>query len=1438
MSDATADTLLARAGDDWSIFEELGSMSEPERRDLLRFHRERGVTSPGQIGRRARLDEALDRLALLELGVETGVITEEQARFDSIPYLKELFERSSAFVRYGDNYLSLSLRFVAERLQVALPLPQAEVNELPVPRPCPPPLDTAACRAPEAVARFLGTEPASDDIDIKTALLFLDDFALTDESARFGLSWSEQAAPAHAASREQRLYELWVRGLVDRELYAERFTMITRGLVKYARLKARFYSEIDRYADEVAAMTLAQRGEAPPLRPDDHVFFARSPITARIGLYDLYWIARLLRAEVSPAGTVSYTNGSWLELLAKRARELEIGEASGLLECDSVLRGVLDYTCDLVQNAVDIVQAFLDDVEKPGVADRASNSWDWRRVQDEELDEIRRERLARRGSASVHRAALDVMAAAGGSRHTPALPPDRTRPHAGGPGGVGWSRRILTGDHEPDLVGLAISGGGIRSATIGLGILQHLQQLDLLRHVDFLSTVSGGGYIGSWLVGNVHRNRYWLTEPTDWSPSIRHLRRFSNYLSPQLGLLSADAWTMWGSWIRNTFLIQLSAVAWLCALMVAVMLGGLGFAWQAPSAAPGLTLHTLTWFTSPRIHGHVLNVTMPGFLGTFVCLGVIGLCLTLMSRLDRTTGWRDGDIQRLIVVPSMLGAGLASGALWTDLPPTAILSPPAFSSVFFHGLRTWWFGLLLLTLSFLALAYKAGSDAPFKRRVRLSLLSALLSIVGTALVAAAVAWTYNHRDVWGITAWHAYTFGPSLMLIAPTVGIVLMLGVLGLDCPDWRREWWTRLGSWTAIYAAAALAVTSAGVFGPWLILAVFDRADDLPKTTITGVVAWLGTVLGGLVAGDNTRSEGETVKSTKAWAISLFARVAAVVFIASALCLVATLVYMIAFNLSADGTFTLDTYWSNLALLDARWVFLFGIAALAIALTSSYRFDLNTFGLNQFYRNRLVRCYLGATRWQPGKRKPHHFTGFDAGDEIDLADLRHEPLPKPAPQADEEKTVEGEPIPFRGPYPIINGALNLGGSSDLALHTRHSASFIMTPLRCGADRPSVGYAPTRTLQGEFATGVTLGQAVSISGAAASPNMGYDTSPLVSFLLTMFNVRLGWWFPNPGRDAWDANRVTNGSKRLLIETFGLADEKSRFVNVSDGGHFENLGIYELVRRRCAVIIASDGECDDDMAFGSLGRVIRMCRTDFAADIDIDVESIRRVKGTRMSRAHCAVGRITYANGRRGFLIYLKSSLTGDEDVDVQQYHSSHAEFPHESTADQFFAEDQFESYRKLGQHIAGTTFRGAEDCGSVMRMADRLNDIWVADGATGAEFVGSTEALVALWERMRTSAGLAYLFQVLHGVPPSPAAQSCRSQDDEQVACLELIQLLENTYVGLHLEEHWTHPDNQGWVELFSMWARCDPFRAAWKAHRHLFGTRFGYFCQQRLGLA
>jgi hypothetical protein len=192
----------------------------------------------------------------------------------------------------------------------------------------------------------------------------------------------------------------------------------------------------------------------------------------------------------------------------------------------------------------------------------------------------------------------------------------------------------------------------------------------------------------------------------------------------------------------------------------------------------------------------------------------------------------------------------------------------------------------------------------------------------------------------------------------------------------------------------------------------------------------------------------------------------------------------------------------------------------------------------------------------------------------------------------------------------------------------------------------------------------------------------------------MFNARLGWWIGNPRR-AWKWRRASPrvGLLYLLAELTASTSDRSSFVNLSDGGHFENLGLYELVRRRCRFVMAFDAEQDGDLTFDALGGAVRKCRIDFGVDIDIQVRAIRHVGKTKRSRLHYAHGTITYPNGQQGLLFYFKSSLTGDEPVDVLQYAIAHAEFPHQTTADQWFSESQFESYRALGEHMVDVVCR-------------------------------------------------------------------------------------------------------------------------------------------------
>jgi hypothetical protein len=185
-----------------------------------------------------------------------------------------------------------------------------------------------------------------------------------------------------------------------------------------------------------------------------------------------------------------------------------------------------------------------------------------------------------------------------------------------------------------------------------------------------------------------------------------------------------------------------------------------------------------------------------------------------------------------------------------------------------------------------------------------------------------------------------------------------------------------------------------------------------------------------------------------------------------------------------------------------------------------------------------------------------------------------------------------------------------------------------------------------------------------------------------------------------GRFSWRIRPVA-----FLREMRGKLDETHRWVNLSDGGHIENLAAIELLRRRCKYIIIGDGEADPELHFAGLATLMRYAFIDFGIRIEIDLDAIRLrasaegKDGGATSGAHWAVGTIAYPsadgkdNPETGYLLYLKSSFTGDEDEIIREYRHRYPDFPHQSTADQFFDEDQFEAYRALGQHIAEGALR-------------------------------------------------------------------------------------------------------------------------------------------------
>jgi len=300
-------------------------------------------------------------------------------------------------------------------------------------------------------------------------------------------------------------------------------------------------------------------------------------------------------------------------------------------------------------------------------------------------------------------------------------------------------------------------------------------------------------------------------------------------------------------------------------------------------------------------------------------------------------------------------------------------------------------------------------------------------------------------------------------------------------------------------------------------------------------------------------------------------------------------------------------------------------------------------------------------------------------------------------------------------PYQLINSNVVLVSDKDVRNRDRGGASFLLSPLFVGSD--ATGYRRTNDYMkngiGITYRGLTGATAMAISGAAVNPNTGVAGSGptrnvLISFLMTFFNIRLGYWGQNPG------DRFFNRPNLIYPGLFALFSvgyhAEAKFLDLSDGGHFENLGLYELLRRRCRFIIASDATADPDFNFTDLGNAIERARVDFGittrfSDGEYDLEHL--IPGTaghsvfqekfELAKRGFAFGNIYYPKindkpAQEGLLIYVKSTMTSGLPGDIYGYKARHPEFPDQSTADQFFDETQFEAYRELGYEITKSVF--------------------------------------------------------------------------------------------------------------------------------------------------
>lgn len=856
-------------------------------------------------------------------------------------------------------------------------------------------------------------------------------------------------------------------------------------------------------------------------------------------------------------------------------------------------------------------------------------------------------------------------------------------------------------DLEEKRTALCFSGGGIRSASFGLGIVQGLARYGMLDKFDYLSTVSGGGYLGSWLSAWIHRARMPAVitalknepEKRKLQPEpepVRHLRSYSNYLNPQLGFLSADTWTLVAIVVRNLLL------NWLVLI---------------PIIAAALLL--------PRIVVAVVQMASPTgrrvewalWLGTFfgliaiVYMGVARPSANRLRKLHEHRLNRQWVFLAFCLLPLSLSAiCLTSWWAWRRNVELALFDAP-WPEFMLYGVALHLAGFLVYTVILFI------KDSKFWLQ-RFNLKHILLELLAVVLIGS----------LWGMLSWwvahsvfetpvsakpasipmtelYACLAAPIFMAVF-LLAVILFVGITSQFTDDEDREWWARFGAWVLIVAVLWSLMSALVLFGPVGLMYLGGYTKAI--LAALGGASGLLTILGGMSAKTSSHQEGNgksggLLSSASALAAPVFALT---LLIALSL---GTSVLIRKFAPAAGWDFASQRalYFNDLLHIVhySPLTMLLGLAAvlLAVSLIMSTCVNINKFSLHSMYRNRLIRAYLGASRPQ-AERRPNPFTGFDPYDNIAMHELRHH---QNAPAELKRKLLH-----------VVNICLNLTSGHNLAWQQRKAETFTVSPLHCGSFH--LGYRRTEEYgggSGPPGDGISLGTAVTISGAAASPNMGYHSSPALAFLMTLFNARLGWWLGNPGLAGNDRFRYLDSYKRsgprfslrpILAEALGHSDNTSPYVYLSDGGHFENLGLYEMVLRRAHLIVVADGSQDPQSRFEDLAGAVRKIRIDLGIPIDfiggMPIYSKDDAEHKGQSK-YFAIGLIRYScadkdtkrnNAKDGVLLYLKPAITGGEPIDILNYASTSPAFPHESTADQSYTEQQLESYRVLGSHIIQT----------------------------------------------------------------------------------------------------------------------------------------------------
>jgi hypothetical protein len=805
-------------------------------------------------------------------------------------------------------------------------------------------------------------------------------------------------------------------------------------------------------------------------------------------------------------------------------------------------------------------------------------------------------------------------------------------------------RRILAGiDADAPLVGLALSGGGIRSATFCLGLLQALARQRLLRRIDLLSTVSGGGYCGGFLGGSFNRGgatvdsvEQELADNHSWP--VSWLRDNGRYLSPNG---SGDNWTTAAVMLRN---------------------------WVA--------LHVV--------------------LLTFGLL-ILSLAALVRADLGTQTAWL--AIEQFFWTHSV-------GTMWFS--PWFVLPAATFVLIMVPTGSIYWMTQLRPFMHVLR-----SLCGRFSKKVRRMADDECASAAQGAL---------TRMTVIGLVA-------TASLLVFATIDSLGQMVYL-----RWSDDGFRFPTLWAMLTTAASVAFATGSRAAVYIERLMPRRAFRVPLNAIAFALAflWLALIVVALSVvtyglawrWDTAHFDQEFVPMSGGWPLVV----------------------------------------AVLATLFASWFF-----------SRSFGF-VNLSSLQQLYAARLGRAYLGASNPERRRNANYSMTALLAGDDVALADYAPHENGGPLHYVNvtvnetlsgrtqiERRDRKGVPLAI-GPcgMSVGTGDHSLWADNGDAGGRRHHRNSLweirtrgITPIRSVEDSELAQTPHGRSGKSEPTSRVealSLRHWVAISGAAFTTGTGATTCVGLSLLLGLANVRLGYW--------WDSGVVPHGAARrdranflelgsrivtriLPVQSCLMTEFFARFHGparrhwyLSDGGHFENTAVYELLRRRVPFIICSDAGQDAGYAFGDVANLIRKARTDFGAEIQFlrhtgdestddpgvhvplptleqvvhpalldiigtpdDFGPLRTGESDTSStpkpaaRRHALLARVHYTDGAQfSWLLVVKPSLAGDETQDLVQYQRAHPDFPQEPTTDQYFDEAQWESYRKLGEHIGAELF--------------------------------------------------------------------------------------------------------------------------------------------------